>query len=105
MRRGRTGGVGGRLIYDEGAWGGPAACLRGPFLRPGCIMHRAVPRAREAAQARPGVSGRAGTGMTATGPGRAKTTGHGPGRRAAGCMAKYIQEYIMNSYMDNSEPE
>ena len=81
MRRGRTAYI---RWGERGAWGRPvpgglpswAVSPTGP--PPGCIMHRAVPRARPAAQAR------------ARRPsGRAKTTGHGPGRRAAGCMAKY----------------
>jgi len=85
----------GRLIYDEGrgegcvGWAGarrPAFVGRfsdraatGPHHPP--CRARAVPRARPAAQARPGVSGRASTGTVATGPGRTRA---GPKQRATG---------------------
>jgi len=56
-------------------WGtGPSPCRPAPSCRA-----RAVPRARVAAQTRPGPSGRACTGPLAT----------GPCRRASGCMAFY----------------
>ena len=85
----------GRLIYDEGrgegcvGWAGarrPAFVGRfsdraatGPHHPP--CRARAVPRARPAAQARPGVSGRASTGTVATGPGRTRAR---PKQRATG---------------------
>jgi hypothetical protein len=56
----------------------------GPAFLP--CRARAVPRAKVAAQARPGGSGRAGTGTVP--PGRAVPRA-GPKSRAAGYMANY----------------
>ena len=98
IRRGERGGV-------RGVGRRPAACLRGPFLPPG--RHRAASSTvpcpcRATGQAGgPGTARCLGPGQHGHGghrarldSGRAKTTGHGPGRWAAGCMAKYRYEAL-----------
>ena len=109
IRRGERGGV-------RGVGRRPAACLRGPFLRLG--RHRATSSTvpcpcRATGQADgPGTArclgpGQHGHGGHRAGPdsGRAKTTGHGPGRRAAGCMAKYSSASPDTEAAGSASPE
>jgi hypothetical protein len=78
--------AGGRADYSRWAAGLPLG------HRATCV-YRTVPRDRVAAQARPGASGPCRLGHAGhrarPGPCRAKTPGHGPGRRAAVCMANF----------------